>query len=54
VERAEAEAIVDGDRETVIGLLLRLDEVVAANERLVVTCSPPVLTVQAAVFCSCW
>ena len=35
MERAEAEAILDGDRETAIGLLLRLDEVVAANERLV-------------------
>jgi transposase len=35
VERAEAEAILDGDRETAIGLLLRLDELVVANERLV-------------------
>ena len=35
MERAEAEAILDGDRETAIGLLLRLDEVVAANARLV-------------------
>jgi len=35
VERAEAEAILDGDRETAIALLLRLDEVVEANERLV-------------------
>jgi transposase len=34
VERAEAEAILDGDRETAVGLLLRLDELVAANERL--------------------
>jgi transposase len=34
VERAEAEAIVDGDRETAIGLLLRLDELVEANRRL--------------------
>jgi transposase len=34
VERAEAEAILDGDREVAIGLLLRLDELVAANERL--------------------
>jgi len=34
VERAEAEAILDGDRETAIGLLLRLDELVAANGRL--------------------
>jgi transposase len=35
VERAEAEAILDGDRVSAVGLLLRLDEVVAANERLV-------------------
>jgi hypothetical protein len=35
VERAEAEAILDGDRETAIGLLLRLDELVEANRRLV-------------------
>jgi transposase len=35
VERAEAEAILDGDRETAIGLLVRLDDLVAANERLV-------------------
>jgi transposase len=35
VERVEAEAILDGDRETAVGLLLRLDELVAANERLV-------------------
>lgn len=35
MERFEAEAILDGDRETAIGLLLRLDEVVAANARLV-------------------
>jgi transposase len=35
VERAEAEAILDGDRGTAVGLLLRLDELVAANERLV-------------------
>jgi len=34
VERAEAEAILDGDREAAIGLLLRLDGLVAANERL--------------------
>jgi transposase len=34
VERAEAEAILDGDRETAVGLLLRLDDLVAANERL--------------------
>jgi transposase len=35
VERAEAEAILDGDRETAIGLLLRLEELVEANQRLV-------------------
>jgi transposase len=35
VERAEAEAILDGDRETAVGLLLRLDELVEANQRLV-------------------
>ena len=35
MERAEAEAVLDGDRETAIGLLLRLDELVEANRRLV-------------------
>jgi transposase len=35
VERAEAEAVLDGDREAAIGLLLRLDELVEANGRLV-------------------
>jgi hypothetical protein len=35
VERAEAEAILDGDRETAVGLLLRLDELIEANQRLV-------------------
>jgi transposase len=35
VERSEAEAILDGDRETAVGLLLRLDELVEANQRLV-------------------
>src|SRR6266536_4467404 len=35
VERAEAEAILDGDRETAVGLLLRLDELAGANQRLV-------------------
>jgi transposase len=35
VERAQAEAILDGDRETAVGLLLRLDELVEANQRLV-------------------
>jgi hypothetical protein len=31
VERAEVEAILDGDRETALGLLLRLDELVATT-----------------------
>jgi amino acid transporter len=35
VERAEAEAILDGDREAAVVLLLRLDELVDANQRLV-------------------
>lgn len=35
MERAEAEAILDGDRETAVGLLLRLDELVEANRCLV-------------------
>jgi transposase len=35
VERAEAEAILAGDRETAVGLLLRLDELVDTNQRLV-------------------
>jgi transposase len=35
VERAEAESILDGDRERAVGLLLRLDDLVAVNERLV-------------------
>ena len=34
MERAEAEAILDGDRETAVGLLLRVGELVEANERL--------------------
>jgi hypothetical protein len=34
VERAEAEAILDGDRETAITLLLRVGELVEANRRL--------------------
>jgi len=34
VERAEAEAILDGDRETALALLMRLDELLAANRRL--------------------
>jgi transposase len=35
VERAEAEAILDGDRETAVALLRRVDELVEANRRLV-------------------
>jgi transposase len=34
MERAEAEAILDGDRETAVALLLRIGELVEANERL--------------------
>jgi transposase len=34
VERAEAEAILDGDRETAVLLLLRVGELVEANRRL--------------------
>jgi transposase len=34
MERAEAEAILDGDRETAVALLLRIGELVEANRRL--------------------
>jgi hypothetical protein len=34
MERAEAEAILDGDREAAIALLLRVGELVEANQRL--------------------
>jgi transposase len=34
VERAEAEAILDGDRERAVALLLRIGELVEANRRL--------------------
>jgi transposase len=34
VERAEAEAVLDGDRETAVALLLRVGELVEANQRL--------------------
>jgi transposase len=34
VERAEAETILDGDRETAVALLLRVGELVEANQRL--------------------
>jgi transposase len=34
MDRAQAEAILDGDREIAISLLLRLDELIEANRRL--------------------
>src|SRR5450756_297429 len=34
MERAEAEAILDGDRETALALLMRVDELIEANRRL--------------------
>jgi transposase len=34
VERAEAEAILDGDRETAVALLMRIGELIEANRRL--------------------
>src|SRR5512132_2324160 len=34
MERGEAEAILDGDRETAVALLLRVGELVEANQRL--------------------
>src|SRR5450830_265654 len=34
MERAEAEAILDGDRETALALLMRIDERIEANRRL--------------------
>src|SRR5450830_444565 len=34
MERAEAEAILDGDRETALTLLMRIDELIEANRRL--------------------
>jgi transposase len=34
MDRAEAEAILDGDRETAVALLLRIGELVEANQRL--------------------
>lgn len=34
MDRAQAEAILGGDRETAIALLMRLDELVEANRRL--------------------
>src|SRR5437899_6318518 len=34
MERAEAEAILDGDRETAVALLMRVGELIEANRRL--------------------
>ena len=34
MERAEAEAILDGDWETALALLMRIDELIEANRRL--------------------
>ena len=34
MERAEAEAILDGDRETALALVMRVDELIEANRRL--------------------
>jgi len=34
MDRSQAEAILDGDRETAIALLMRLDELIEANRRL--------------------
>src|SRR6266852_851409 len=34
MERAEAEAILDGDRETAVVLLMRVGELIEANRRL--------------------
>src|SRR5450756_2042112 len=34
MERAEAQAILDGDRETALALLMRIDELIEANRRL--------------------
>src|SRR5712691_1179264 len=34
MERAEAEAILDGDRESAVALLMRVGELVEANRRL--------------------
>src|SRR5712691_9824241 len=34
MERAEAEAILDGDRETALALLMRVGELIEANRRL--------------------
>jgi hypothetical protein len=34
MERAEAEAVLDGERETAVALLLRVGELIEANRRL--------------------
>src|SRR5829696_5059226 len=34
MERAEAEAILDGDRETAVAVLMRVGELIEANRRL--------------------
>jgi transposase len=34
MERAEAEAILDGDRETAVALLIQVGELIEANRRL--------------------
>jgi hypothetical protein len=34
MERAEAEAILDGDRETAVALLMQVGELIEANRRL--------------------
>ncbi len=34
MERAEAEAILDGERETAVALLMRIGELIEANRRL--------------------
>ena len=34
MERAEAEAVLDGDREAAVALLLRVGELIEANRRL--------------------
>ena len=34
MERAEAEAILDGDQDTALALLMQIDELIEANRRL--------------------
>ncbi len=38
MERAEAGAILDGDRETAVALLMRVGELIEANRRLEAPC----------------